>query len=395
MTVVAAPRLAADQVPPHHHGQAIRPRQKGGRADPNAVSHPNSGTHWSKSLTEGTEPAHPTAPLAPMSRAEDDFYWDDANEPHAIRRAAILKAHPEIKSLMGPCPRTKYIIFATLAFQTTMCWLLSSSPWWLVWLCTYAISGTLNHMMMMAVHEISHNLASKSGLVNRILAIVANMPMGIPAAASFRRYHLEHHKYQGEHIVDVDVPLRAEAILFNSLPGKVLWCILQPLFYSLRPFAVNPKPPGRWEFITAAVVFSFDAWLYYMFGLRAIVYTVMGSLLGMGLHPVAGHFIAEHYVFRPGQETYSYYGLLNLVTFNVGYHNEHHDFANIPGSRLPQVKKLAPEFYDSLPSYKSWTGVIIDFILNGDICGFSRVKRETLSQDQRERIKERDRQNNM
>lgn len=68
-------------------------------------------------------------------------------------------------------------------------------------------------------------------------------------------------------------------------------------------------------------------------------------LLGLGLHPIAGHLIGDHFMVLKGQGTYSYYGPLNLFTFNLGYHNEHHDFPNIPGKDLPLVSKVFGKYF--------------------------------------------------
>jgi len=109
----------------------------------------------------------------------------------------------------------------------------------------------------------------------------------------------------------------------------------------------------------------------------------------MGLHPVAGHFIAEHYVMNEGQETYSYYGPLNWLCFNVGYHNEHHDFPFIAGTKLPQVRQIASEFYDNIPHYHSWTKVIYDYIVDENVGPFARVKRVTMAQSEVDALKAR------
>ena len=75
-------------------------------------------------------------------------------------------------------------------------------------------------------------------------------------------------------------------------------------------------------------------------------------------------------------ETYSYYGVLNYLTYNVGFHNEHHDFPAIPWSRLPLVRKIAPEYYDDLPQCASWPGTILRYIFDDSISPYSRMKKD-------------------
>jgi sphingolipid delta-4 desaturase len=199
--------------------------------------------------------------------------------------------------------------------------------------------------------------------------------MGVPAAMTFKRYHHEHHQYQGVDVIDTDIGTKIEGDKLRHPILKLLNVMFLSAFYGLRPLITNPKAPTAWELLNSTIVFGFDALVYYFVGPKALGYFLLSTFLGLGLHPCSGHFIQEHFVFNEGQETYSYYGPLNYVMLNVGYHVEHHDFPRIPGSRLPLVKKIAPEFYDNLKSYNSWSKVIYDYIMTDGITPFNRVKR--------------------
>lgn len=113
--------------------------------------------------------------------------------------------------------------------------------------------------------------------------------------------------------------------------------------------------------------------------MNCVWYLLIADWLGLGMHPISGHFISEHYEFSAQNETYSYYGPLNWLAWNVGYHNEHHDFPRISGFRLPQVRAIAPEFYDHLPQTKSWPGTLWNFIFDPTISPFSRIKRHRVA----------------
>lgn len=313
--------------------------------------------------------------VSPVTHGAPDFTWSDAPEPHAERRRAMLRAHPEIRALYGPCPRTKYICTVLVLAQLLAAYLLRDSPWWLLLGVAYVFGGVVNHALLLAIHELSHNLAFRRPVHNRLFAFFVNLPIGLPVSATFRHYHLLHHGHQGEDGVDVDLPTPLEGRWLRSRLPKAVWMALQAVFYAGRPMIVSPKKPNRWEVANLVVQVGFDALVLYAWGLGALLYLPLSSIIGSGLHPVAGHYLSEHYVFRAGQETYSYYGPLNRLTFNVGYHNEHHDFPYVPGSRLPELRRLAPEYYEHLLSHRSWTRTIWRYIMDPAIGGFSRVKR--------------------
>lgn len=252
--------------------------------------------------------------------------------------------YPAIKALMRPDPYLKWTVTAMVLAQLLACWLAQGLAWRWLFFWAYAFGGCVNHSLTLAIHDISHNTAFGTGRPsrNRWFAIFANLPVGLPYAASFKKYHVDHHRYLGGDGLDVDVPTYFEGRLFCTPARKLLWLALQPFFYTLRPLCVHPKAMTRMELCNTLVQLAADATIYALWGLKPMVYLLASSLLGLGLHPISGHFVAEHYMFLKGHETYSYYGPLNWITFNVGYHMEHHDFPSIPSCNLPLVGGVRP-----------------------------------------------------
>jgi sphingolipid 4-desaturase/C4-monooxygenase len=211
-------------------------------------------------------------------------------------------------------------------------------------------------------------------------------------------YHLTHHKSLGVDGLDTDIPTAFEAFVLNSVAGKAFFATFQILFYALRPMFVYKLPVTSIQLVNVAVQLAFDAILVHFGGWQSLIYLLMSSFLAGSLHPCAGHFIAEHYVFAntgnvpaggkglsnttphnpdiPLPETYSYYGPLNLFTYNVGLHNEHHDFPAIPWTRLHELNRIANEFYRDLPRHDSWVRVIWDFVWDDGVGLWCRVKRK-------------------
>ncbi|XP_052056837.1 sphingolipid delta(4)-desaturase DES1-like [Apodemus sylvaticus] len=307
----------------------------------------------------------------------EDVEWVYTDQLHNDRRLEILAKYPEIKSLMKPNPDLIWIIVVMLLVQLASFYLVKDLDWKWVLFCAYVFGGTINHSLIIGSHEISHNFpfGHHKALWNRWFGIFANLPIGIPYSVSFKRYHMDHHRYLGADGIDVGVPHDLERWFFCTAFRKLVWIALQPLFIIFRPLLINPKPVSYLEIINAVVQITFDILVYYVWGIKSLVYMLAASLLGLGLHPISGNLVGDHFMFLKEHETYSYYGPLNLFIFNVGYHNEHHDFPNIPGKDLPLVRKIAAEYYDKLPHHISWVKLLYDFVMDDTISPYSQMKR--------------------
>ncbi|KAL1915913.1 uncharacterized protein VTP21DRAFT_6301 [Calcarisporiella thermophila] len=309
---------------------------------------------------------------------DEDIAVDDLDEPHFKRKSTILQSHPEIEKLYGYEWRTIPITILAAAVQIAIAYLFGRIlvNWhWTMLFVAYFVGGFFTGLYGVLIHEVTHGLVGPSPLLNRVMGLIANIGLPVPIAMSFRRYHLEHHTFQGVIGRDPDLPLEWERFLIrgNAL-FKLLWVLIYPVMYVVRG-AVQQKVPQKWEVINLLFTVATDYLVFRYCGLRGLLYLFLSLWMGYSLHPAAAHFIQEHYTFDDGQETYSYYGGLNWFFLNIGYHNEHHDFTKIPWSRLPNVRQLAPEYYDTLAYHTSWIRVLWNFIVDPTLGPQSRLGR--------------------
>ena len=234
------------------------------------------------------------------------------------------------------------------------------------------------------------HIAPRSGYVPYTSSILPQQTTDLPSP---QPYHLTHHKSLGVDGLDTDLPTALEAVFLDSILGKAFFCTFQIFFYAIRPMTVYRVPFTWVHWLNIAIQLSFDYALVFLlpgyFSVNSLLYLLLSSFLAGSLHPTAGHFIAEHYVYEtiapaardpknniPVPETFSYYGPLNFFTYNVGLHNEHHDFPAVPWTRLPKLHEIAKEFYADLPRHESWTFVLWRFVFDEQVGMRCRVKRK-------------------
>jgi sphingolipid delta-4 desaturase len=311
--------------------------------------------------------------------AETKFTHVTYPEPHIGRTRQMLTTHPELRKLFGPHSGTILWAILIVGVQMAIAALCPHLPFWAIFILAYTIGAVADHAAFVIVHEATHNLVFKTPTANRLAGIFVNIPILWPSAISFRKYHLLHHRWQGNLNYDADLSSPWEAKLVGkSAFGKSLWL----LFFFIVEGIIRPARLkdvsflDGWTLFNNVFQFSVLGAMFYFWGPWSVFYFFLSCTISIGLHPLGARWIQEHYVFKPGQETYSYYGPANKLCFNVGYHNEHHDLIMVAWPNLPKIKATAPEFYDPLMSHQSWTKLLFRFLFDRNVDLFSRVTRD-------------------
>jgi sphingolipid delta-4 desaturase len=308
-----------------------------------------------------------------------DFTWVEGAEPHRQRTRDLIKKHPEIKKFIGKNPMTFVWILACVSLQIGIAYMVKdASCWWIVGVA-WCVGAFPTHTLFVCIHESAHNLIFKRTAWNVAAGIIANFPSLFPTAISFKNYHLKHHAFQGVHELDADLPDYWEAKLINNYSiGKIIWLLLYPFFQGFRTIrCMELAVFDRGVILNIIAQLIFDSLIVYFWGWPALAYLGLSFLFSVGLHPLGARWIQEHYlVIDKLQETYSYYGPLNMVNMNVGYHNEHHDMPSVPWNNLPKIKEAAPEFYDQLKYHTSFVKLLFTFLFAQEVSLFSRIARK-------------------
>lgn len=309
-----------------------------------------------------------------------NFIHVETPDLHIERRKELMKKYPaELRAIMGNSPTTFLWIFACVGSQFVAAYLLRNSPWYLILATAYVFGAFLNHALYVFVHEAAHNLIFKSSNANRFAGIFSDFALVVPGAMGFRKYHLMHHNKMGQYDFDADLSPTWEAKLVGNNPfKKLIWVFMLGISEGMRPMRFKtPAFWDRWIVGNLAIQVVVMAATVYFLGLPAILYLFASTVFGLGFHPLGARWIAEHFLTNPKQETYSYYGPMNKIMFNVGYHMEHHDLMTIPWNRLPQLTKIAPEYYSTLTKVKSYPGLLYHFITSPDMSLYSRILRKS------------------
>ncbi|HZN36708.1 MAG TPA: fatty acid desaturase [Pirellulaceae bacterium] len=342
-------------------------------------------------------PVFPGFEVDILDRVPDDERQDAVW--HRERAKAMLKAHPEIKSLFGNDPATAFWCLAAASTQLGIAVAVGYAPWWVMLLAAWLVGSSINIMLFQLGHECVHGLVFQRKSWNRVMFTLTTLPMFLSGHHTWWEEHLVHHNDMGAKkdfitrrrsyflatrltsplVVPYSLLMLVMQVLRSTL-GLLMYCgglllgHFKPTPRTLAVLADEHLVSGyrkdgseMWAVCYPLLNLTTCGMLLLLGGWQSVAYLLASQAFFTGfLHPyclgwVLG--ISHFHGARRYQPTASHYGwLINLLSFNAGYHVEHHDLMTIPWRQMPALRRMAPEFYDNLEPIRSYTWLAMQFV---------------------------------
>ncbi|MEW6687603.1 MAG: fatty acid desaturase [Pseudomonadota bacterium] len=300
---------------------------------------------------------------------------------HIEIRRQVLAAHPEAAALAGPDPRGALAALLILGVHWTALWAVSQTSVLVVFLAAFFFGQVVIHSAGALVHETAHRLVFRDSRAKLAFdLLLETITTSFARQLTYQHEHVStHHPYLGNYERDYEHEdacrfaarrafrarhpraqrlLTAAELLVHMLPFGFLAAdrIFLPFYRRASGRAVtdrsrdigSSRAPASERCLFIAVSLAVNVFLFFAFGFLGWLYQVWSLSLFLGKAGVTnlGQSLAEH----PGDDeqipTRSTYWWGNAILFNTGYHHEHHTFPDVAWSRLPRLKRLAPEAFD-------------------------------------------------
>ncbi|MER2533971.1 MAG: fatty acid desaturase [Rhizobiaceae bacterium] len=308
--------------------------------------------------------------ISPQSRRHND-----------MRRAAV-RAHPQLKGLAGTAPWTALALPALFGLQWGMAWLVSDAGLLVIFLAAFLFGQVVIHSAGALLHESAHRLIVRGDRAKLAFDLGLEAIMtSYGKQLTYQHEHVSsHHPYMGNYEKDYEhediCAFQARQVLKSSnprlqramtvltllihalplgfligdlvLPRLNAWLSGQPVKDKARHIGATKPPVWQVRLFIAASLASNLAMLA-LLGPWALLYHVWSLSLFLGKCGVLnlGQSLSEHAGSDEINPTRSTYGPINWLLFNTGYHSEHHSFPAVPWTRLPVLRREAPEIFNT------------------------------------------------
>ncbi|MGR3715095.1 MAG: fatty acid desaturase [Shimia sp.] len=319
---------------------------------------------------------------------------------HNEMRKQALAAHPELADLAGTQPLTVLALPILLAVHWGIAWLVSDQPIWVIGVTALLIGQLVYHSASSLIHETCHKLIFRAPAPKLAFDLALEFILtSYGKQLTYQHQHVtSHHPFVGDYENDYEhediCALQARQSVFRAHPtwqpfltaltlfihalplGSVFLAgQIMPRIYLVLSGRPNRDPQPRFSgtrataremrpYIGASL--ASNLLMLALLGPWALLYHIWSLSLFLGKLGITnlGQSLSEH----PGDDlespTRSTYGPINWLLFNTGFHNEHHSFPNVPWTRLPVLRRTAPEVFHATAE-RSYVGAWWDQITGG------------------------------